>query len=76
MGSLTLAERAAGAARRCPAKSRGKGEWTLGISRLGRAFAEETLVAILKKGPSSAGKPRRLGLPGWAMDAKKSLDSP
>ena len=29
----------------------GKGEWTLGISRLGRAFAEETLVAILKKGP-------------------------
>ena len=29
----------------------GKGEWTMGISRLGRAFAEETLVAILKKGP-------------------------
>lgn len=50
----------------------------MGISRLGRAFAEETLVDILKKGPfvSFAGSRRRLGLPGWAMDAKMSVDSP
>ena len=49
----------------------------MGISRLGRAFAEETLVAILKKGTSvcreaGGGSDSRDG----AMDAKKSLDSP